>query len=46
MKEIEVELTNQFQELYLKYNLDNTHPMAYGYNDNYYFSLKIGNSCL
>ena len=27
-----------------KINLDNTHPMAYGYEDNYYFSLKIGNS--
>ena len=27
-----------------KINLDNTHPMAYGYKDNYYFSLKIGNS--
>ena len=27
-----------------KINLDNTHPMAYGYEDNYYFSLKIGSS--
>jgi len=27
-----------------KINLDNTHPIAYGYKDNYYFSLKIGNS--
>jgi hypothetical protein len=27
-----------------KINLDNTHPMGYGYDDDYYFSLKIGNS--
>jgi len=27
-----------------KIHLDNTHPMAYGYNDNHYYSLKIGNS--
>jgi len=27
-----------------KVHLDNTHPMTYGYNDNYYHSLKIGNS--
>ena len=27
-----------------KIHLDNTHPMGYGYDDDYYFSLKIGNS--
>ena len=27
-----------------KIHLDNSHPMAYGYNENHYYSLKIGNS--
>jgi hypothetical protein len=27
-----------------KIYLDNTHPIGYGYDDDYYFSLKIGNS--
>ena len=27
-----------------KINLDNSHPMAYGYENDFYYSLKIGNS--
>jgi hypothetical protein len=37
-------IDNSISGAIFKINLDNSHPMAYGYENDFYYSLKIGNS--